>query len=151
MTTSSHAEVRRQAPQNASRVAADAALAWLVLAAGAVANGALRQGVLSPLLGEPAARVLSIAILLAIILAVSAWLARRRWAALPYATLLVVGAAWAAGSVLFEFALGRLVLGTSWSELLAAYDLRAGSSWALAPVTMLVGPSLAKLALSRRG
>lgn len=124
--------------------------AWLLLAAGGVANGAFRQAVLSPALGEKVARILSIALLVGIVLGVSAWMVARRWRTLGHGTLLLVGASWAVGSALFELGLGRLVFDMPWSELLAAYDLLAGQYWVLAPLAMTFGPSLAKTVLAAR-
>lgn len=132
-----------------ARVALAAIAAWIVMAIAAILNGAFREAVLAPTLGEGVASVVSITILVTMILGVSAWMVARRWNALRHRTLLVVGASWAVGSALFEFALGRIVLDVPWSELLAAYDVLAGRPWILAPLAMLIGPSLAKLWLRR--
>lgn len=131
---------------HAARVAAAGLAAWLVLAVAAVANGILREGALVPLLGEGPAAVVSILLLVGVILGVAAWLVGGRWRGLPARTLLGIGAAWAAGSMLFEVALGRLVLGVPWSVILAQYDVLAGELWVLAPLAMLLGPALVSLA-----
>ena len=117
-------------------------LAWLAIAVAAILNGILRQAVLIPTLGDPLAQVLSILLLLAIIVGISAYFVRRPGRDLQPSSLLLVGLAWAAGAVLFEFALGRLVLDVPWSELLAAYDVRTGALWPLAPLAMIAAPPL---------
>lgn len=145
-----HAPRASADPSRVMRIARQATGAWVLLALGAIANGGLRQAVLSPWLGEGIARVLSIVILLVLIVAVSVWCIRAWWMRLPARALLLIGASWAVASALFEFGLGRLAFGMDWSELLAAYDLSAGQYWILAPIGMLVGPALAGRLLRRR-
>lgn len=132
------------------RIALTAAAAWVILAVGAVANGVFRQAFLSPTLGEPVARAVSILVLVGIIFAVSFGFVRAKWMRLSDRGLLAIGAAWAVGSALFEFGLGRLVLDMPWSELLASYNLLAGQWWVFAPISMLIGPLLARRSLAGR-
>lgn len=137
--------------QTPGRVARTAGLAWLALAAGGIANGAFRQAVLLPLFGERIARVLSIILLVAIIFGLSYAVVRAKWRRLSDRALLAIGAAWAVGSALFEFGLGRLVFDMPWSELLAAYDLLAGQYWIFAPLSMIVAPALVRRLLRGEG
>lgn len=121
------------------RIAALAIGVWLLIAVLAIANGTLRETVLIPALGDVAAQVASVLSLGAIIILIEWRLVRGPWAGLPRGTLLAIGAAWTAGTILFEFGLGRLVMGMSWHDLLQQYNLFAGNLWPLIPLTMLLG------------
>lgn len=123
---------------------------WLLMAVLAIANGTLRQAVLAPALGNGAAQVLSIAILTTVVAVLQWRMVRGPWSGLPRAQLLVIGGCWMVGTILFEFALGRLVLGMSWASLLQQYNLLAGNLWPLIPVLMLVGLPLMKPREARR-
>lgn len=145
MTTNVHNLKRNETiPRRHVEAILAAAVAWVVLAMGGILNGGLRQALLAPWLGERVARIMSIALLVAIILAVSVAFVRTRWSPRSSAGLFLVGIAWALGSALFEFGLGRLVFDMPWSELFAAYNLLAGQYWILAPVSMAIGPALAR-------
>ena len=117
---------------------------WLLVAILAIANGALRQAVLIPALGDGVAQVLSVLILGAIIAAIQWRMVHGPWNALSRGQLAAIGACWMLGTVLFEFALGRLVLDLSWESLLRQYNLFAGTLWPLIPLLMLLGMPLMK-------
>lgn len=117
-------------------------IAWLALPVLAIANGAFREGILVPLLGEGAARVLTVATFLCL-----AWpytCGVLRWAPCPSSTgaLWLLGALWMVLAVLFEFVVFGLALGVPVRDLLHAYDLRAGELWPLVLLGILVGPRL---------
>ncbi len=109
----------------------------------AIANGTLREAFLAPM-PDAVAEVISVAILAMVIAAVEWFMVRRPWADLRRRDLAGIGAAWMGGSVLFEFALGRLVLDMSWHALLQQYNLFEGNLWPLIPILMLVGMPLMK-------
>lgn len=132
------------------RILLTALLAWLGIAVAAILNGTLREAILIPAVGNTVAQLVSILLLLSVIVAVTWLLARGPWRALPPATLLAIGAAWAVGTMLFELALGRLVLAMPWSALLGAYDVRTGTLWPLVPLAMLAGPVLLAHAEAKR-
>lgn len=114
---------------------------WLVMAVLAVANGALREVVLIPRVGEYPGHVLSTLLLVAAILAVSAayfWTSGTTYTATE---LVVVGVGWTVLTVGFEFLVGA-VEGTPVSVTLGQYDVLAGQVWVLVPLTLLVAPSL---------
>jgi hypothetical protein len=105
-----------------------------------IANAAVRQLVYADQVGELAAHQLSTAALLAA-LTYYIWLVDRQWPLSTTQTALAVGAVWAVLTVLFEFGLGHYILGSPWSELLAAYNLAAGRVWVLVPLWMGFGPA----------
>ena len=119
-----------------------ALLVWVLLVGLAILNGAARETVLSPRLG-PAVGHLASSVLLAGLIALTAWLsilwiapgtARRAWA---------VGALWLSLTVAFEFLAGHYVFGHPWPRLLADYDILQGRVWLLVLVATLVTPSWA--------
>ena len=130
-----------------ARIVWTAVGAWFLIAVLAVANGTLREALLIPAFGNAWAQIISIAILAAIVLALEWWLVTRPWATLTTGHLLAIGACWTAATILFEFALGRLVLDMSWSDLLQQYNIFAGRLWPIVPLLMLFGmPGIRMLA-----
>ena len=125
-----------------------ALLVWLALLVLAVLNGALRQALLIPRLGERAAHVVSTLLLSAIILGVARaslpWMrptsARDAW---------LVGVLWLGLTVAFEFLGGHYLFGDPWERLLAAYNIAQGQVWVLVLVATLLAPALA-YAMRRR-
>ena len=125
-----------------------ALLVWVLLVGLAILNGAARETVLSPRLG-PAVGHLASSVLLAGLIALTAWLsilwiapgtARRAWA---------VGALWLSLTVAFEFLAGHYVFGHPWPRLLADYDILQGRVWLLVLVATLVTPIWAWRARTR--
>jgi hypothetical protein len=119
-----------------------ALLVWILLVGLAILNGAAREVVLSPRLGAAAGHVVS-SILLAGLIALTAWLkirwiapgtVRRAWA---------VGVLWLSLTVAFEFLAGHYVFGHPWPRLLADYDILRGRVWLLILATALVAPAWA--------
>mgnify|MGYP006896936273 CR=1 FL=1 len=118
---------------------------WAVMAVVAVLNGALRETVLVPRVGEYPGHVLSTALLVAAILA----LARLFFAtgvAYSRAELVAVGALWTVLTVGFEFLVGH-VEGTPVAVTLGQYDVFAGQVWLAVPVALFLAP----LAFGSRG
>jgi hypothetical protein len=92
---------------------------------------------------------LASSVLLAGLIALTAWLsilwiapgtARRAWA---------VGALWMSLTVAFEFLAGHYVFGHPWPRLLTDYDILQGRAWLLVLVATLVSPAWAWRARTR--
>jgi hypothetical protein len=113
-------------------------LYWLLQLACAVALGAARQIVLTPILGDlPARAVGTLALCLAI-----AYLARRfirRHRPSPAARL-GVGVLWCALTLAFEFLAGHYLFGASWETLAADWNMAQGHLWPLVPAVALLAP-----------
>jgi hypothetical protein len=114
-------------------------VAWLAILSLAIANGAFREAVLVRKWDAAKSHVISTAILcLLIIVATSLML---EWIGPTSASdAIQVGLLWLALTVAFEFALGRLIVKKTWSELLADYNLLTGRVWILVPFTVFVAP-----------
>jgi hypothetical protein len=118
---------------------------WLAILALAVANGALREGVLLARLSRSAAFTLSGILLIACILLVA--LLSIRWLGASTASQCVaVGLFWLALTLVFEFGFGLLVRGQSLSTVLDAYRFRQGNLWPLVLLVVAVAPAIAAFA-----
>jgi hypothetical protein len=123
--------------------------AWLGATVLGVANAGVRELVYADRVGELAAHQISSATLLAA-LTYYIWLVDQRWPVPTTRTALAMGGIWAALTVLFEFGLGHYVLRSSWSDLVANYNLADGRIWVLVPVWMVFAPAaLHRLRTSR--
>ena len=119
---------------------------WVVILMLAMANGFLREFVLMPRLGTPAALVVSGMLLSALILGVTylslPWLQPR-----GSAQYWLVGFGWLALTLVFEFSFG-LWQGKSWPVMLEAYTFKGGNIW---PVVLAVTALAPYLAAKLRG
>ncbi|WP_435184052.1 hypothetical protein [Halobellus sp. EA9] len=119
--------------------ALDPLAVWILMAIVAVSNGVFRELVLVPRIGEYPGHVLSTALLVAAILAVSGAFFATATVDYSPAELLAIGAGWTVLTVGFEFLVGHLE-GTPVSETVAQYDVLAGQVWILIPLTLLFAP-----------
>jgi len=129
------------------------ALAWLLMPVAAIANGALRDLWLAPLLGEHAAEILSVLLLLVSIYVITALFLRRAGHRHVSADLWALGILWMVLTIVFELVFFGVFLGVPIPELLAAYDIFAGELWLVVVAGVLLAPPLvgASLRLLRQG
>ena len=116
-----------------------AVVGWLLILVLAIANGGLRESLLIPSLGRAPATAVSGLMLMAAVMIVSTVLFRRHPPRTP-AQGWQVGIGWLAGTVAFEFGMGRWMLGKPCSDLLAAYTFTDGNLWPLVLFTVLLAP-----------
>ncbi|SMP65262.1 hypothetical protein SAMN06295888_11265 [Desulfonatronum zhilinae] len=127
-------------------VALKALTIWTGILVLAVANGILRESVLIPGLGTPAALVLSGLLLSALIIGVA-------YISLPWLQISrpvqfwLVGFGWLALTLVFEFSFG-IWQGKSWPVLLEAYTFKGGNIW---PVVLAITALAPYLAAKLRG
>jgi hypothetical protein len=117
-----------------------ALLAWCVILVAAFASGILREVLLEPTFGASRAQLISIVLLLAVLLLAARWLVRVTRPRRPLGHWFLVGLLWAALTVSFEFPFFHYVAGVSWSELLAAYDIRRGGYSGVVVLAILLAP-----------
>jgi hypothetical protein len=114
---------------------------WFCILVFAVANGGLREAVLLPRLGTPAALLVSGVLLSLVIVGVAyltlPWLGIRR----PL-HLLTIGLFWLALTLVFEFSFG-LWQGKSWETQLEAYTFRDGNIWSVVLAVVAFAPLIA--------
>lgn len=116
--------------------------AWGIILGLAIANGALREAALIPLLGKPAGLLLS-GMLLSLLVLLVAYALARAAGGLTVRQGLLIGVAWLALTLTFEFGFGRCAQHKPWSELLAAYAFEDGNLWPVVLLVTLLAPSLA--------
>jgi len=122
-----------------------AVIAWFALIVLAIANGTLREFLLTPRLGSKLGHVASTLVLCALIFLV-AWLLMPWIGARQSAEAWRVGALWLGLTVGFEFLVGHYVFRNSWEKLLSDYNLPQGRIWILVPIATLIAPRLALVA-----
>jgi hypothetical protein len=111
---------------------------WFLLAAIASTAGIVREVWLVPRLGELVAHQAgSVAVTAAFLALIAVFV--RHFNLTPDQAL-VVGVAWLAAAIVFEFGFGHYVDGLSWGRLLSDYDLTRGRLLLLVWIAVGVGP-----------
>ena len=114
---------------------------WMLMLVGMIANGAVRQGLLIPAVGERAGQAISALTGITIILSVGYLFVRSLSS--PEARFLArVAVLWFVLTVAFEFLFGHYVAGDSWSALIANYDVSRGRLWPFVLLSVPAGPLL---------
>lgn len=119
-----------------------AVLVWLALLALAFANGAIRELVFIPSLGDVPAHAVSVVMLSLAIAAVSwstiSWMQPR-----SLAEAWRIGVLWLALTLAFELLAGHYLFGAPWRRLLADYNILRGRIWILVLMTTVSAPVIA--------
>jgi hypothetical protein len=115
--------------------------AWLIILPAMIANGALREIVLRPIMGSGAAELLSALLGIAIIVVMTRYLLRRIAGRRP-SELIHASATLVLLTVTFEFVFGRFVDRKSWTELIGNYAIWRGHLWPLVLATLASMPFL---------
>jgi hypothetical protein len=126
-----------------------AVLIWLAICVLAVFNGAFREGVLKPRLGERMAHVVSTLLLSAAVFVVTFlsvnWIGPRSlgqaWG---------VGVGWVMMTLAFEFLAGHYVFKNPWEKIIGDYRVTRGRVWLLVPICTLFAPAMAYLGIDTR-
>lgn len=122
------------------RIFARSLLVWACLLGLAIANGALREGLLDPVLGAVPGTLISGLALAGVIFAATyvslPWIGAR-----SVGELLLIGFGWLALTVSFEFSFG-LLRGIPLQDLVAAYRFEGGNIWPLILAVTVVSPWL---------
>lgn len=116
-------------------------LIWMALIPLAILNGALRDNVLTPWLGNVALPLSGI-ILSLLIFGISVILIPKLGKG-NQKTYIVMGMVWLVLTIVFEFGFSLTVEGIPLSVLLAAYDITTGNLWLLVLLTSGISPWLA--------
>ena len=115
---------------------------WLGIMLTAILNGAMRDMVLTPRVGDLGARALSCLTLSAVVLLV-AWVSLHWIGPASLVDAWRIGAMWLAMTLAFEFGAGHYLFGTPWAALLADYNILAGRLWVLVLLTTVTAPAVA--------
>ena len=114
---------------------------WFAIMLIAVLNGAARDVLLVPRLGDLVARALSCLTLATLIVFVT-WLSLRWIHPASLSDAWTIGVMWLAMTLTFEFVAGHYLFHTEWSTLLADYNLLKGRLWILVLVATAAAPAL---------
>jgi hypothetical protein len=114
------------------------AVIWLGILVLASLNGAVRDLLVAPRIGDTIARALSTLILCGLVLWVT-WISIRWLGPGRPGEALGLGFFWVALTLAFEVGAGRLS-GKPWPEVLADYDILRGRIWILVPIVTLFAP-----------
>ena len=114
---------------------------WFGIMLAAILNGAIRDTVLAPRLGDLGARAVSCLTLVAVVLLVT-WISLQWIGPTSLADAWQIGVMWLALTLAFEFGAGHYLFGTPWSALLADYNVLAGRLWVLVLVATVTAPAL---------
>ena len=115
---------------------------WLYILLFAILNGAVREAVLVPLIGERTALPVS-GVILALLIFILCLVFVRSLRITTAGRAWLVGAFWLALTLGFEFLFGHYVLGASWDVLLASFSPENGNLWLLVLFSTLCSPFLA--------
>ena len=114
---------------------------WAVLAALAILNAVVREGLISPIVGDYWGHVTSTITFLSGLSVVS-YFYFGRYIDHSVRELAAIGVMWPTMTILFEFGFGHYVMGNSWDVLTADYNLLAGRVWSFVPLSMAIVPLL---------
>lgn len=115
---------------------------WFGIMLLAVLNGAARDIMLVPRLGDVVARAVSCVTLASVILLV-AWLSLRWIEPMSIGDAWTIGVMWLSMTLAFEFLAGHFLFRTPWPTLLADYNLLAGRLWILVLAATFTAPAIA--------
>jgi hypothetical protein len=114
-------------------------IVWFAILLLAIVNGALREKILNPRLGETSGHIAS-TLILSILVVIITWLSISWIGPASLREAIIVGSVWLVLTLAFEFLAGHYLFGTSWDKLLADYDLSRARIWPLVLLTTLVSP-----------
>ena len=114
---------------------------WFVMLVAASMNGALREAVLIPAIGETGGRALSTVILCLLVLLLT-WFTIRWIHPASTRDAWFIGGLWVVLTLAFELLAGHYLFGNPWRELLEDYNLARGRIWPLVLVTIAAAPPL---------
>lgn len=115
---------------------------WLVIIACESLHGTLRELLLTPRVGSLRAHQVTVFTGSLLIIGVATALAR--WLAVRDPRMLIrLGLLWVVLTVAFEALLGRFVLGMSWSQISADYDLSRGGLMTFGLLVLTLAPLIA--------
>lgn len=116
-------------------------LAWFPMLALAIANGAIRQLTFGKHMPELRAHQLS-TLIGSFIMGVFIWFVIRFWPPASSRQAVTIGLVWVSLTVVFEFAMGRLLMHRPWLVLFQDYNLAAGRVWVLFLIWLALAPYL---------
>lgn len=119
-----------------------AVLVWVGLLVVAILNGGFREAVLAPRLGRSVAHGVS-TVMLSLFIVALGWMTTPWVGPKSLQDAWMIGSAWVALTLAFEFLGGHFIFGKPWQTLLADYNLLAGRIWVMVLIVTLMTPVIA--------
>lgn len=114
-------------------------ITWFVLVIVAIFNGAIRNFLVTPYVGEHAGHIIS-TITFIVFLALVVWIYLLKRKVSSDKTLLQIGTVWVIMTILFEFIFGHFIMGHSWDKLFNDYNLLNGRVWIFVLIATFIMP-----------
>ena len=105
----------------------------------AIINGGFRDFAYKPYVGDLPAHQIS-TIILIVLFAGYFWFLTTNWPIKSASQAWVIGGIWFLMTEIFEFGMGLILAGDSWSKLFHAYNILDGQVWIFIPLWVLIGP-----------
>ena len=112
---------------------------WIAMLIIASVNGALRQAVLIPSVGDVAGRAIS-TLMLAALIGLLTWATIGWIGPQSSADAWLIGARWVMLTLAFELLAGHYLFGTPWPALLEDYNVVRGRIWILVLIVTAIAP-----------
>ena len=112
---------------------------WFVIAILAIGNGAIRESILVPHLGQSLALPVS-GISLSIIVFIVAYLSFPFFGKHDSRAYFLIGFQWVSMTLIFEFMFGHYVIGKSWSSLVQVFNIMSGDLFIIVLAVSLISP-----------
>jgi hypothetical protein len=112
---------------------------WFGLLFLAIVNGALRDGIYKPIVGDLASHQISVLTGIALF-GLFIWFIGLRWPLSTSYQAWTIGLMWLAMTVAFEFLFFHYVRGVAWEILLHDYNIADGRLWILVLVWVTIAP-----------
>lgn len=122
---------------------------WILIIIGESIHGTIREMLITPRLGDTAARRLGILTGMALIFMIAYLTIRWIGTGIP-GKLIGVGVIWSALTIIFETLLGLYVFEFPADRIVAEYDIRRGGLMGLGILFMIFAPLLAALVRKRQ-
>ena len=116
-------------------------LVWVIIAIFAIVNGVFRENILAPVLGKTLALPIS-GLSLSIIIFVVTSLAFSLINGNDKLTYILIGLQWVFLTLMFELVFGHFVVGKSWADIFAVFNIVKGDLFLVVLATSLVSPLL---------
>lgn len=113
---------------------------WLIILLLAISNGAFREAVLIPKMGQKTGLILS-GLLLCLLIVITSYLTVPWFKVWQSYQLLLIGIGWLLLTLVFEFSFG-LLRGVTLKEILKAYSMKGGNLWPLVLLVTALAPWL---------
>lgn len=113
--------------------------AWFGMMVLAILNGAIRELLYKPYVGDLSAHQIS-TITLLVFFTVYLWILMSNWNIGSENQAWIIGSLWLIMTLIFEFGFGHFIAGNSWDKLLHDYNILAGRVWIFALIWILTAP-----------